>query len=511
MLPLLPSLIATVRVPQAPVQVPSWESLQRSFAYDATKPLDAKELRVGDRVKLTFTNLRGETVHGILAHPDGPGPFPCVALLHGLGGNKEQLFNSMAPELIKQGFAVFALDAALHGERKEDGKSPQAAFLKVVPDTVKDWRQALDWLTKRPEINKDRIGLLGYSMGAFQGSILMGVEPRFQAATLCVGGDPFVKFPGAALAAPSNFIGHATPRPVYFANGTKDTTVTPAASRTLIDAAKAPKVIHWIESGHILPADDVRKGLAWLTLRLKLPAATERYAAPEAAALAFSPMEDTEARVEKVSFTNDAKESVSGLYVRPKDGAGPFPLVLVLHGKGHSKERMLNTMKREFAQRGVAALALDAAGHGERKPITDTQSIFTTTIQDYRQLLPNLLERLELNSEKVGLIGFSMGAMMGTILTAIDERIRVALPCVGGELESLPEACRPAAFAPYLADRPLAFINGHNDPTVPEAAAQKLHAAAGTSPTIFWYAEADHTIPKPTLRLGTDWLIEKLK
>ena len=507
MLTPLPVLIVLLQ----PAQVPSWETLQQSFAYDASAPLSAKETLEGQRLRLSFINARGETVTALYQKPDGPGPFPCVALLHGLGGNKEQFFNGMAPELVKQGFAVIALDAALHGERKVEGKSPQAAFIKVVPDTVKDWRQALDWLGTRPEINKSRIGLLGYSMGAFQGSILMGVEPRFQAATLCVGGDPFVKFPGAALASPSNFIGHAAPRPVYFANGTKDTTITPAASKVLISAAKVPKIVNWIECGHMLPADEVKKGLQWLALRLKLPMAADQYAAPEAAALSFAPVEDAEARVEKVSFTNARKDIVSGLYVRPKDGAGPFPLVLVLHGRGHSKERMLNTMKREFASRGIAAIALDAAGHGERKPVTDTETIFTTTIKDYRQLLPNLLERPEINSERVGLIGFSMGAMMGTILTAIDERIRVALPCVGGELESLPEICSPALFAPYLADRPIALINGHNDPTVPESASKKLHAAVGTNPTVFWYDEADHTIPKPTLRLGTDWLVEKLK
>lgn len=509
MLPPLPALITRAQAPQAP----SWETLTKAFAYDSRAPLSAKETTDGNRIKLSFTNLRGERVTALYQKPDGPGPFPCVALLHGLGGSKEQLFALMAPELVKQGFAVIALDAALHGERKVEGKEPLGAFLKVVPDTVKDWRQALDWLSARPELDKSRIGLLGYSMGAMMGSILMGVEPRFQAATLCVGGDLFTKLPPAiaALASPSNFIGHATPRPLYFVNGTKDTTVPPAANKLLHDAAKAPKLIHWVESGHILPAEEVKKGLSWLTLRLKLPAAADRFAAPDAATLRFAPVEDTDARVEKVSFTNAANEAVSGLYVRPKDGTGPFPLVLVLHGKGHSKERMLNTMKREFASRGIAAVALDAAGHGERKPVADTEAIFTTTIQDYRQLLPNLLERPELNPEKVGLLGFSMGAMMGTILTAVDERIRVALPCVGGELDTLPATCRPALFAPYVTDRPIAFVNGHNDPTIPEAAAKKLHAALGTNPTVFWYDEADHTIPKPTLRLGTDWLVEKLK
>lgn len=243
-----------------------------------------------------------------------------------------------------------------------------------------------------------------------------------------------------------------------------------------------------------------------------LPAALAQLAATPIP-LRFSAVDDTEARVERLSFANAFGEPVSGLYVRPKDGSGPFPLVLVLHGRGHSKERMLGTMKRELASRGVAALALDAAGHGERKPVEDVATIFTTTVKDYRLLLPSLLKRPELDPARVGLIGFSMGGMMGTILSAIEPRIRASLLCVAGDLETLPPAVRPAHFAPYLTDRPIAFVNGHHDPVVPEAAAQKLHAAlgAGSPPTVFWYNEADHTIPKPVLRKGTDWLLEKLR
>lgn len=509
-----------------------WDVLKAAYAYDSAKPLDAKEQpeeidHDAIRVRMTFTDLRGESVPGILLKPTGKGPFPCLVLLHGLGGNKEQLLELVGPELTKKGFAVFAIDAKLHGARKQEGEDPKQPLklVALIPDTVRDWRQALDWLSKRPDIQPGRIGLMGYSMGAIMGSILAGVDSRVQASCLCVGGDPIKPMLGLVpanvrslgeLASPSNYIGHAAPRPVYLVNGTKDTTITPEAARRLIAAAKQPRVSVWVESGHLLPADAVRKGIDWVTNRLRLPAGAERYADPGALAKPeLLPVEDADCRVEKLTFTNATKESVSGLYVRPKTGEGPFPLVLVLHGRGHSKERMLNTMKREFAQRGVAALALDAAFHGDRAPkeakTPDPELLFTATIQDYRQVLHWALERPELDPNRVGVLGFSMGAMMGTILTGLDLRIQAATLCVGGELETLPELARPAAYAPFIADRPVCFVNGHKDPVVPEAAALKLHAAAKDPKTVIWYDEPDHTLPKPTLRQGTDWLIARLK
>jgi len=516
-------LVALFALSPVWAQSPSWETLKSSYDYDTKRPLHAKETIAGSKVSLRFTNLRDESVPGILLKPEGKGPFPCVVLLHGLGGNKEQLLTILGPELVKQGFACFAIDAKLHGERKAEGDDPKQPlkFVGLVPETVLDWRQALDWLTQRPDIQANRIGLVGYSMGAIMGSILAGVDTRIQAATLCVGGDPIKPMlalvpealrPLGERAAPSNFLGHAAPRPVYLVNGSQDTTITPDAAKRLIASAKPPYTSVWVNSGHILPPADVRKGIAWLTNRLSLPTGAERFADPGApASVTVTPVADPDCRVEKLTFTNAAKEPVSGLYVRPQSDEGPFPVVLVLHGRGHSKERMLNTMKREFASRGVAALALDAAGHGERTGMPEPEPLFTTTIRDYRQILHWSASRPELDLKRVGLIGFSMGAMMGTTLAALDLRISATLLCVGGELDTLPESIRPAAYAPFLAERPVCFINGHKDPVVPEAAALKLHAATKDPKTVLWYDEPDHTLPKPILRQGTDWLMTNLK
>lgn len=49
-------------------------------------------------------------------------------------------------------------------------------------------RTLIDYLQTVPEVNRDRIGVAGVSYGAIMSGILLGVEPRIQAAMLLAGG-----------------------------------------------------------------------------------------------------------------------------------------------------------------------------------------------------------------------------------------------------------------------------------------------------------------------------------
>jgi dienelactone hydrolase len=273
--------------------------LKAAYAYDAKAPLSVTAdapAEEGDitRTHLTFTDAKGKKVTGVFLRPKKEGVYPVVLVLHGLGGSKEQMLAAFGKPLVgNAGVAVLALDALLHGERKEEGRAPQdpVAFVDVMRTTVLDYRQALDWLAKRKDVDTKKVGLFGYSMGAMMGSILTGVDERVSAATLCVGGDPIRPMLSAAppalrtlaeAAAPSNYIGHAAGRPLYLINGTQDKTITPEAAKRLIEAAKEPKTVVWVESGHILPADDVRKGLTWLAGKLGVTAPLAPSAAPAA-------------------------------------------------------------------------------------------------------------------------------------------------------------------------------------------------------------------------------------
>ncbi len=60
---------------------------------------------------------------------------------------------------------------------------------------------------------------------------------------------PFVEF------APERFIGGITPRPVVMVNGSDDPQMPRSAVVRLYDAARAPKSIAWLRTGHLMPTD----------------------------------------------------------------------------------------------------------------------------------------------------------------------------------------------------------------------------------------------------------------
>ena len=57
--------------------------------------------------------------------------------------------------------------------------------------TVVDVRRLVDWAATRPEIDRERIALIGFSMGALVASVTIAHEPRLAAGVLVMGGaDP---------------------------------------------------------------------------------------------------------------------------------------------------------------------------------------------------------------------------------------------------------------------------------------------------------------------------------
>jgi BAAT / Acyl-CoA thioester hydrolase C terminal len=57
-----------------------------------------------------------------------------------------------------------------------------------IHDYVVEVRQSLDWLTRQPSIDSNRIGLLGMSLGAIVGTLVGGADPRIRSEVLLLGG-----------------------------------------------------------------------------------------------------------------------------------------------------------------------------------------------------------------------------------------------------------------------------------------------------------------------------------
>jgi len=266
------------------------EGLSGFYVYDKSLPLNAaeelfRETETCDIYKVYFDSANGERVPGLLSVPKGPGKFPCIVFLHGYGGSKGDILPA-AGQVAAEGYAIMAIDAEFHGERKEEGKALYSPNLEEsrngIIQTVIDLRRAVDYLETKLEIDSERIGYVGGSMGGILGAIFIGVEPRVKAAALLVAGGNMSlmirESQHSAIPAireylsehgisygdlqellnpvdPINFIANFSPRPVVFHLGKYDRVVPAEAGEQLYEAAGEPKQVYWYDSGHDIPLD----------------------------------------------------------------------------------------------------------------------------------------------------------------------------------------------------------------------------------------------------------------
>lgn len=100
---------------------------------------------------------------GTLIEPAGTGPFPAVVLLHGCGGVSKRDMK-WASRMTDWGFAVLHLDSLSPRGLKSICADPSQLSDSV---RAKDAHAARTYLASRPSIRPDRIGVVGWSHGAW--------------------------------------------------------------------------------------------------------------------------------------------------------------------------------------------------------------------------------------------------------------------------------------------------------------------------------------------------------
>ena len=118
-------------------------------------PGEAKSARSG-----TATIQRGSTrLAAVLMLPPGQRPYPCVIFVHGLGSRKDSPRNVVvATRLVDSGMAALLFDLSGHGESDGDTLPGQEPY-------VEDLAAAFCWAVREPEIDSERIGVAGSSLG----------------------------------------------------------------------------------------------------------------------------------------------------------------------------------------------------------------------------------------------------------------------------------------------------------------------------------------------------------
>ncbi len=162
--------------------------------------------------------------------------------------------------------------------------------------------------------------------------------------------------------------------------------------------------------------------------------------------------------LEKIMIDNEVDSWITGYLAIPSEAKGKVPVILGMHGHGSSKENIFgydsNTAQDVLAlliTHGYAVMAIDSYFNGERRgqgPAGESEmqrngsdqemsqfklnlwfgrSLWGMQLRDEQIALDYLITRPEIDKDKIGVEGMSMGSTRAWWLAAIDERVRVVV------------------------------------------------------------------------------------
>ncbi|MEO6721212.1 MAG: alpha/beta hydrolase [Ferruginibacter sp.] len=147
---------------------------------------------------------------------------------------------------------------------------------------------------------------------------------------------------------------------------------------------------------------------------------------------------------------SEKDEQVPMLIYKPVTGAKSFPVVIFLHGTGGSKdnEGIINILY-QLTRRGIMGVAVDARYHGARipggahasqeyaaaiikswsnkDPAHQKHPFFFDTVYDLWRVTDYLITRSDVQADRIGMGGISMGGIETWMAASVDKRIKVVV------------------------------------------------------------------------------------
>ncbi len=141
------------------------------------------------------------------------------------------------------------------------------------------------------------------------------------------------------------------------------------------------------------------------------------------------------------------KTTRSAYFARP-EGSGPFPGVVVIHEIFGLNDN-IRDIARRFAREGYAALAIDLfAGHNRTLCMVRIMSsllfspLKNSGLNELKAALAYLGEQPEVDSERLGAIGFCMGGGFAIAWACTDSRLKAIAPFYGANPRPLAAVAR---------------------------------------------------------------------
>lgn len=173
--------------------------------------------------------------------------------------------------------------------------------------------------------------------------------------------------------------------------------------------------------------------------------------------------ERQEGILEKLVLDLNGEEPVPAYYLRPRRKDGPFPVILYNHSHGGfydvGKEELFRgapylqkpSYGEALTDAGYAVLAIDHWGFGERSGRSESsifkqmiwrgQVMWGMMVYDSLRAIDYLQSRGDVDAERIGTLGMSMGSTMAWWTAALDPRIKVTVDlCCLTDFDSLIES-----------------------------------------------------------------------
>ncbi len=294
-------------------ELPKDDSARSDFPQPIPPPSES-EIR---SFKARFPSGRDKVAVDVF-EPAEKGSYPAVILLHGTHGPRrgESYYLAMANDLARHGYVALFVRYYDRGRKGRGTRSQWAESIKY----------ALNYACTLPEVIPDRLGLVGYSQGAFLALNYAPSDPRLMAVVAFYGG----LSPGFMPVAEENF------PPTLLLHGTADRIVPVRRSletfEVLRQAGKPVDMIIYPKVGHgftlherggwdeVAGTDAWSRTISFLDFHLKYPAWTPELTAgprpqpeaseippPQAAASIF-PFEATKEKAESSTPSSIAAE-----------------------------------------------------------------------------------------------------------------------------------------------------------------------------------------------------------
>lgn len=264
-------------------QVPALFQLEAArFSYTSVRLLETQAYTVS---KVEFASpivtpdLANNTVHAEYFEPRKLGRKPAVVVLHILGADFA-LSRYIAARLADQGVAALFVKLPYYGERS--GTEPSRRFLSAdiersvlaMRQGICDVRRAASWLASRQEVDPERIGVAGVSLGGIVASVAVAADPAIkQGAFLLAGGNlakilwempEGAKYRKAWINAgktledlealtkpfdPLTYADRLVGKRIFMMAGNVDEVIPPDSARALWAKAGKPPIL-WYDCGH---------------------------------------------------------------------------------------------------------------------------------------------------------------------------------------------------------------------------------------------------------------------